>query len=299
MSMSVKISAIILTFNEELHIERCIKSIIPYVDDIHVVDSFSEDKTLEIARQMGVKVYQNPFVNQAVQFNWALENCLLEGNWILRIDADEFIDNRRNIDLAKHIENLPKDVDGLHISRRISFMGKAFNYGTWYPKWNLRVFKKGKGYSEVRWMDEHIVLKEGRSEKIWLDFVDDNLNDLTWWTNKHNNYSNREVADYFFQLQKEESEGVRARMFGNEAERKRWLKKQYHKLPFFIRPLLNFVYRYIFRLGFLDGKQGLIWHFLQGFWYRMLVDAKIWELKRRFNKDNNKIITYLKQEYNL
>ncbi len=295
----MSISAIILTYNEAKHIERCIKSIQPYIDEIFVVDSLSSDNTVTIAQELGAQVLQNPFVNQAVQFNWALKNCPIKGDWIIRIDADEYIDNPKGLDLKQYLKELPEDVHGLHISRKIKFQGKELNHGTWYPKWNLRIFRTGKGYCENRWMDEHIVLTEGSSQNLWFDFVDDNLNNLKWWIEKHNNYSEREVADYFFQLEEESKSDVKAKAFGSDAERKRWLKRQYHKFPLFVRPFINFTYRYFFRLGFLDGKAGFLWHILQGFWYRMLVDAKIWELKRRFKNKQQDIVAYLRQSYKL
>jgi glycosyltransferase involved in cell wall biosynthesis len=276
------LAAIILTYNEELHIERCINSLKNVVDNILVIDSFSSDRTIEIAEKLGAKVLQNTFVNQAVQFNWALDNCEIKTDWILRIDADEYIDNKNNTDFKEYLAGLSDDISGIIISRKIVFMGKALMHGGWYPKWNLRIFRTGTGRCENRWMDEHIVLSEGRAEQLQLDFVDDNLNDLTWWSTKHNNYASREAIDYFltyYELQIENA--VKTKFWGNDAERKRWLKKKYLNFPLFIRPLLNFIYRYIFLLGFLDGKQGLIWHILQGFWYRFLVDAKIYELKKK------------------
>lgn len=269
-----------------------------FVDEIVIVDSYSKDRTIEIAEELGVKVLQNKFVNQAVQFNWALDTCDIQSDWILRIDADEYIDNKNNINLRKTLSELSADSNGIIISRKIVFMGKALMHGGWYPKWNLRIFRNGKGRCENRWMDEHIVLSEGQAVQLQLDFVDDNLNDLTWWTTKHNNYSSREAVDYFLSqhnLQHENS--VEAKLFGNDAERKRWLKSKYHNFPFFVRPFLNFIYRYIFRLGFLDGKQGFIWHFLQGFWYRFLVDAKIYELKKRFKNDEETIVKHVREKY--
>lgn len=293
------LSAIILTYNEEQHIARCINSL-SFVDEILVIDSFSSDKTTEIAKKMGAKVYQNPFVNQAVQFNWALANCNIQNDWILRIDADEFIDNKENLNLKKYLLLLPTEVNGLHISRKIVFKGQPLNHGGWYPKWNLRIFKNGYGECENRWMDEHIILSSGISQKLKLDFVDDNLNDLSWWIGKHNNYATREAIDYFLKLEESAiKDEVHPKLFGNEAERKRWLKARYHSFPFFLRPFINFIYRYILKLGFLDGKAGFIWHVLQGFWYRFLVDAKIFELKQRFNNDQEQIIKHIKKNYSM
>ncbi|RKD87726.1 glycosyltransferase family 2 protein [Mangrovibacterium diazotrophicum] len=298
--MKTSIAAIILTYNEEKHIVRCIQSLSALVDEVFVVDSFSTDKTMELAAQLGAKVYQNPFVNQAVQFNWALKNCPIESDWIIRIDADEYIDNKQGLDLRAYLAERPAGVNGLIISRKIVFMGRELLHGGWYPKWNLRVFRQGMGECENRWMDEHIVLSEGQAEYLKLDFVDENLNDLSWWTQKHNNYSSREAADYYLQLEQFQSEhAVDAKFFGSDAERKRWLKAKYHAFPLFIRPMLNFVYRYFFKLGFLDGKAGFVWHVLQGFWYRFLVDAKIYELRRRFGNDTEAIIQYIRENYRL
>jgi len=293
------ISAIILTYNEEQHIARCIKSLDGIADEIFVVDSLSTDKTIEIAKELGARVFQNPFINQAIQFNWALQNCSIQSEWIIRIDADEFVDNRNQLDLKQYLSKLPEDVTGLHISRKIVFQGRELLHGAWYPKWNLRIFRTGKGVCENRWMDEHIVLSEGRSEHLQLDFVDENLNDLNWWIAKHNNYATREAIDYFLKQGEQTESDVKPHLFGNEAERKRWLKKRYHSFPLFIRPFFNFAYRYFLLLGFLDGKAGFIWHVLQGFWYRFLVDAKIFELRRQFNSDQEKIINHIKEKYSI
>ena len=296
--MPSTIAAIILTYNEEQHIKRCINSLSGVVDEIFIVDSFSTDKTVEIAKKLGAKVFQNPFVNQAVQFNWGLKNCPIQSDWILRMDADEYLDNPESIDLIVYLSNLSSEINGLIIRRKIVFMGKPLLHGGWYPKWNLRIFRKGFGECENKWMDEHIILNEGSAIQIKLDFVDDNLNSLSWWTDKHNNYSTREAIDYFLkQIESENEYFVQPIFFGNDAERKRWLKSKYQNFPLFLGPIVNFFYRYFIKLGFLDGKQGFIWHVLQGFWYRFLVDAKIFELKRKFKNDPQAIVAYIKKNY--
>ncbi|MDP4269938.1 MAG: glycosyltransferase family 2 protein [Bacteroidota bacterium] len=298
--MQPTITAIILTFNEEQHIERCIRSLSGIVDQVFVIDSYSHDKTTEIAEALGVKVLQNKFVNQAVQFNWALDHCDIAGDWIIRIDADEYVENPRTIDVKEYLSQLPADITGLHIDRKIVFMGKPLLHGGWYPKKNLRVFRTGIGRSEERWMDEHIVLSSGTCGDLPIDFVDENLNNLTWWIQKHNLYANREVVDFYltkFQMQNDHE--VLPKLFGSEAERKRWLKEKYMNFPFFLRPLINFIYRYIILRGFLDGKQGLMWHFLQGFWYRFLVDAKIYELEKKMGGDQERIVEYIRGRYRI
>ena len=298
--MSTRIAAIILTYNEEKHITRCILSLSALVDEVFVVDSFSTDRTIALAEKLGARVFRNPFTNQAVQFNWALKNCPIESDWIIRIDADEYIRHTTKTDLRQYLAARAANINGIIISRQIVFMGKPLLHGGWYPKWNLRIFRKGMAECENRWMDEHLVLLQGKAEYLKLDFVDENLNDLTWWTQKHNNYASREAADYFLQLEQLYGEdAVKTNLFGSDAERKRWLKNKYLAFPLFVRPVLNFAYRYFFRLGFLDGKAGLIWHVLQGFWYRYLVDAKIFELRRRFDDNTPAIIQHIKENYKI
>lgn len=297
--MKTTIAAVILTYNEEIHIERCIQSLKSLVDEIFVVDSFSEDKTVEIAEKNGAIVSQNTFVNQAVQFNWGLENCNIKSEWILRIDADEYIENPMGLQLKEYFGGVPDAVNGFAIKRKIIFMQQPLMHGGWYPKRTVRIFRNGFGACENRWMDEHIVIKEGRIEDLEIDFVDENLNDLRWWITKHNNYSIRECVDYFLKNSDDSKDQVKPNLFGNTAERKRWLKSKYQRTPLFIRPFVNFLYRYFVLLGFLDSKGGFIWHVLQGFWYRFLVDAKIFELKQRFNNDEHLIVAFLKEKYNI
>jgi len=292
------ITAIILTYNEELHIARCIKSIENAVDDIVIVDCYSSDKTVEIVSQFPkVRVFQHKWLNYATQFNWGLENCHIQSDWIWRIDADEYIDDELGRNVRNTIDTVEEDISGIYVKRKIVFMGKALMHGTWYPRWNLKVFKRGIGECENRWMDEHIKLTSGNTVQVEGNQIDDNLNSLTWWTEKHNSYATREMVDMLcMEYGIGTSNEVQAKLLGTSEQRLRWLKIRYLKLPFFLRPFINFIYRYIFRLGFLDGKQGFIWHFLQGFWYRFLVDAKIWELKNTSPLTHTSPLTPLLEE---
>lgn len=149
-------------------------------------------------------------------------------------------------------------------------------------------------------MDEHIKVIEGRTIKLDHDFVDHNLKSLTAWIDKHNNYAIREAADLLNTIYGfNKGDDVDPVFFGSQVQRKRWLKIKYYKMPLFIRPFLYFQYRYFIRLGFLDGKQGLAWCFLQGFWYRFLVDAKIYEIYSKTGKDEEKILSFLRHEYEI
>jgi Glycosyltransferases involved in cell wall biogenesis len=298
--MKSRIAAIILTFNEEYHLPRCIRSLQGIVDEVFVIDSYSKDRTLEIASELGAKVYQNPWKNYADQFNWALKNCNIQSQWVWRIDADEYLETSNAALVRQQIESMPTNVTGLYVKKKIVFMGKPLLHGGWFPVWHLKLWRTGKGECETRWMDEHIKLSEGDSAKLDCVQVDENLNDLTWWTEKHNGYATREMIDMLdIKYEIFTKNEVKASLFGNDDQRKRWLKLRYVNFPFFLRPLINFIYRYIALRGFLDGKEGLMWHFLQGFWYRFLVDAKIYELEKNLGGDKQRIVEYIRERYEI
>ena len=297
--MNNSIAVVILTFNEEIHIERCIRSAQRVTDKVVVVDSYSTDDTCAIAQRMGAVVYQHAFENHARQFNWAIENCDIQAQWIWRLDADEYIEPSLTSKALQAIEHIAEDVNGIYVNRKIVFMGQPLLHGGWYPAPQIKIIRKGFGGSENKWMDEHLVVFSGKTISIDGDQTDDNLNDLTWWSHKHVNYASREAINTLLMEYHllQGTEEVKPKFWGTDAERKRWLKMKYAKTPFFVRPLLNFFIRYILKAGFLDGKRGFIWHFMQGYWYRMLVDCKIFELKMKLGYDDERIKEYLIKNY--
>lgn len=266
------ISLIVLTNNEELHLERCLRSAYGFVSQIIVVDSGSTDRTLEVAKKFGANILTHPFKNQAEQFNWALENADIKGDWVLRLDADEYLTPELAKEIPEAVEHAPEGVSGFFMKRRVYFMGRWIRHGDYYPRWFMRLFRKGKGKSEARDMDEHLVVIDGKTVRLKDDFIDENLKELYWWTQKHNDFSSREVKAMMKGQANE----------GNTAEDKKRTSRKgfYMRLPLFFRAWWYFTYRYVFRGGFLDGKPGLIFHFLQGFWYRFLIDAKFYEAQR-------------------
>lgn len=297
--MNNTIAAIILTYNEEKHIERCINSLKGVCDEIFVVDSFSTDMTVELAEKQGAKVCQHTFVNQAVQFNWAIGECPVKAEWIWRVDADEYISEELGRKVKDAINNCDADVNGIYVNKRIVFKGRALMHGGWYPAPQIKIIRKGFGRSENKVMDEHLIITSGKTIYVDGDQTDENLNDLTWWTEKHNNYASREALN-MLRMQyglDENEESVTARFWGNDAERKRWMKIRYARMPLFLRPVLYFFVRYFIKRGFLDGKEGFIWYVLQGLWYRFLVDAKIFELKKRFGFKDEDIKAYIMDKY--
>jgi glycosyltransferase involved in cell wall biosynthesis len=289
------ISVVILTFNEELHIRRCIENILPIAKEIFVVDSFSTDKSVEIAESLGAKIYQNKWENNyAKQLNWGLAHLPIQTRWILRLDADEYLTNELIEEIKEQLPVIEEDISGIILKREQYCFGKRV-----HPLKLLRIFEYGKGTCEQRWMDEHIQLSSGNIIEFEHKFLDHNLNTFGWWIQKHNGYSIREAIDLLdveLNLLNKDNSEIN---IGKEAIEKRKKKLKYANSPLFMRSFLYFIYRYIFKLGFTKGKAGFIWHFFQGWWYRTLVDAKIYEIKRACGNDKEKIIEYIKVNYGI
>ena len=276
----MKIVAIILTLNEEQHLERCINNLKQIANKIFVVDCYSTDKTVILAKSLGATVIQNKWVNHALQFNWALSQIDSDADWVVRVDADEYLSERLISELKILLPIIDTNINGIIWGRRIKFLGSLIQHGGIFPVYVLRFFRYGYGRSEIRWMDEHIKVS-GEVVKVDGEMIDDNLNTLSWWIDKHNRYSTLEALDI---LNKEfnstRNDSIGSLSDGQQASKKRWIKEQiYGRLPLGSRAFIYFIYRYFIRLGFLDGPHGLSFHLLQGFWYRFLVDQKITEVK--------------------
>lgn len=270
-------TAIILTKNEESNITRCIDSIKDWVKRIVVVDSYSNDQTTEIAKQLGAEVYFHKWKHYADQFNWALDNCNIDTKWVFRIDADECVTPDLKEEIIRECErHSHDDVNGFILRYKMFFLGRYLKHGGWYPFLKLSIFKTGFGRLEDRAMGEHVVLSEGRVITLKKDCDHYDFKDLTSWTEKHNQYSSREKSDHLFVL---ENRKKLAKLDGPLELNKKLRDGLYYKLPPFFRARLYFWYRYYVRLGFLDGTPGRIFAFLQSYWYRYLVDAKLYEHK--------------------
>ncbi len=277
------LAVLILTHNEEKHIGRAIEAVRPLTSEIFVVDSFSSDATVEIARSLGATVLTNPWTNYARQFQWGLDNAPITADWIMRLDADEVIEPDLVREIGEKLPALGPDVAGVNLKRKHIFMGRWVRHGGRYPLILTRIWRRGQGRIEDRWMDEHIMVRGGRTVLFDAPFSDQNMNDIGFFTEKHNKYATREAVDVLNQ---------RYGLFGQDvsltkdasswqASVKRFIKERiYNRIPFPISTLGYFLYRYIVQLGFLDGREGLIYHGLQGYWYRFLVGVKVMEFDR-------------------
>ena len=264
-----KITLIVLTYNEEIHLARCLGSCTSLNPDIIIVDSGSGDNTLKIAKKYGATVYTHPFVSQARQLIWALETIEITTEWILRLDADEYLSPSLASEILAIIGSLHAP-DGYLLPRRMIFNNTWIKHGGIYPTYILRLWKSRRATVVNTWMDEHIVLNSGGPGKCDNYFTDHNLKGLAFWVQKHNSYSTREVL----KIDNEASPiGIPAQgLFSPKV----FLKGLVHgRAALYVRSFLNFIIRYFCLFGFLDGKNGFVFHVLHSFWYRFLVDAKL------------------------
>jgi glycosyltransferase involved in cell wall biosynthesis len=268
-------TVILLSFNSEDTLGATLASASRVSDEIFVVDSYSKDGTMDLARSLGATVVQHPFEHYGAQRNWAMDNLPISRPWQLHLDADEWMNDR----LVAAIQALPDEPEhsGYFVPRYLRFLGRVLRHGGMSPTWHLRLFRSGVGRCEDRQYDQHFLLMSGTSGKLSGAAVDDIRMPLTEWTARHNRWADSEVAE----LENAEASGrLQADAYGNPAQRKRFLRQKYYRMPLFARSFALFLYRYFFRLGLLDGTEGLIFWVLQSFWFRFLVDAKIWEKRR-------------------
>ena len=283
----VDLTVVILTKNEENNLRKCIESFQGIVKRFVIVDSYSTDGTKELCKQLSREValdfYENKFIDYATQLNWGLQNTDINTKWTMRMDADEELTPQLAQEIKQKLSDITDPIKGIVLKRRVYFMGRWIKHGGKYPELLLRIFRTGYGACEQKLMDEHMILSEGKTITFDYDIIDNNTKDLEWWTHKHNWYSNREVLDYQQKVLSltEGDQLISNNINCGQAAKKRFIKNNgYYKLPLFFRAHAYFIYRYYIRLGFLDGTEGRIYHFLQAYWYRFLVDAKIYECKK-------------------
>lgn len=296
------LTVIILTYNEEIHIRRALENVCPIAKKVLVIDSPSTDRTVEICNEfpeVEVVVHKYPG-NQAEQFNWALDNCKIDTQWVLRMDADEYCSPELISEMQEKLPAMDESISAVVLPLGRAFMGCVLKHGIVNGVKMIRLFRYGKVRYEQRLMDEHLKVMEGQTVSFSHNFVDDNRLPLRQFVDKHNNYSAREAAvllDAEYGLtQTTENESAE---LAAEVAAKRAQKAKYAKMPLFWRSFAYFIYRYIFKMGFLDGKEGFLWDFLQGWWYRTLVDAKVFEIKKACGDDKEKMREYLMTNYNI
>ena len=276
------LSVVILSRDSEATIGATLASAAFVSDDIHVVDSGSNDNTLEIVKAAGAHLYHHPFENYGAQRNWAIATVAVRHPWELHLDADERLSDELVAAILKLKENgFAGPQVGYFIPRLMMFLGAPIRHGGMYPIWHMRLFRHGSGRCEARRYDQHFHV-DGPTGRLPYPMIDDIRMPLGEWTLRHNRWADAEVAE---QLAGTGAGAIVPKLMGGTpVQQKRALRAGYNRAPLFLRPLLLFLYRYVFRLGFLDGRPGLVFFVLQTFWFRFLIDAKLYEARQRRDK---------------
>jgi glycosyltransferase involved in cell wall biosynthesis len=282
----------VLTYNEERNLPACLESVAGWAGEIFVVDSGSTDHTVAIAERYGIKVVTHPFESHAKQWNWALHHLPFTYEWALCLDADHRVTPELREELCALFGAASEDVwkqerlettDGFYIKRQQIFRGKWIRHGGYYPKYLLKLVRHERAWSDEKELVDHHFYVSGKSARLKANILEDNQNEanILLWMQKHLGYAARQAREEFFRQHDVRTWNIKPSVFGTPDQRTLWLKCIWYRLPLYVRPCLYFFYRYILRLGFLDGKQGFLFHFLQGFCYRLLVDVVLDDLHHR------------------
>lgn len=280
MTRQNKITVLILTYNEEKNIRYALNNVKNWAEEIVILDSYSTDKTIDIAKEYGANVYVRKFDNFSAQRKYALNELEINGDWVFVLDADEYLTEELKLEISSLLESQKNKNDAYFIKRRFYWQGQWLKK-CFYPTTLLRFGKKGYLDCDDRPINEHLICKTDNIGYFDNDFIDYNRKDLNDWVLKHNGYATRE-ADQL--MEKDETE---YKLFATQYERKRWIRTNiWNNLPPVVRPFIYFFYRYIIQMGFLDGKKAFMYHFIDSFVYRTLIDFKYLEKKWKDNEKN-------------
>jgi len=281
----IPVSVIVTTRNEAANIERTLQAIHGCVDEIFVVDSDSSDSTPEIARKYATQVVNLAYDHSRVIpwiYQWSLENLPIRNEWVLILEADQRPDEALKRALEALFARERIEEDGFYVLRRQVFRGRLLRFGGYGGKWMLKLFRRGRGELDPKEQDTRVYVR-GRTGRLGGCLMEENANEerILFYLEKHLRY-----ADAFAREELERRrDGLRwklePQLFGTPDERILWLKRLYYRMPLYVRPWLYFLYRYVVLLGCLDGKEGFIFHFLQAFWFRLVVDVRLEEMLRR------------------
>ncbi len=279
--MNKEFSFIIITFNEEILLPRLLESIGDLDASIYILDSGSTDGTVAIAETAGAKVLQHPFENHPTQWDFALKNFEISTPWVICLDADQIVTPELKTLLEEFKDQDYADVNGIYFNRKNFFKGAWIKHGGYSPFYLLKMFRFGVGYSDLNENMDHRFIIPGKTV-IWKKgyLLEENLkeNSISFWIAKHNRYSDLVAHEEVERLMQIRSQTLKPHFWGSPDERTAWFKQLWWKLPRYVRPALYFIYRMFFQLGILDSRTGVIFHFMQAFWFRLVVDIKIDEI---------------------
>ena len=274
----VGVSVVVPTFNEDRVIARCLDSVSGWADEIFVVDSDSTDGTVRIAQEYGAHVLSHPWESGPRQWKWILKNVPMRNEWLLALDADYVVTTELRDAIARELP--ASRLDGYYVRHRQMFRGKVLRHGGMYPRHRLCLVRPvAVVFDEDERADPHFYV--ARTGRLEFDVVEDNPkdSDLALWVQKQVRFAAWSAHEEFSRTRQMSVGSLRPGLFTGRNERVLWSKRLWARLPLYWRSLGYFLYRYVVRLGFLDGKEGYLYHLTQALVMRTLLDANLEELR--------------------
>ncbi len=277
------ITAIILTKNEEKNLSFCLESLSGWCQKIFVVDSGSTDKTAAIAARFSAEWVAHPFETHARQWNWALKNLPIQTEWILALDADQQVTSALKEEILCRIPKTPPEISGYYLPRKQIFRGKWIRFGGYWPKYLLKLFRTGSAQCDKNELVDFRFYVSGNPGFLKNILVEHNRkeNEILFWLSKHLQFVELLAQEEYLRRYGKPCGNTAPSPGGAPDQAVLMLKGLWYRLPLYLRPFLYFTYRFIFRLGFLDGPTGWLFHFLQAFWFRLMVDVRLGELREK------------------
>lgn len=287
-----RVSVVVLTYMEEANIETCLRSVAGWAGDVHVVDSGSTDRTLEIAHKLADHVHHHPYVDHRSQIEYVLAQLPLKHDWLLILDADHQVSQELKNSIDAMLETGASGIDLFYFRQTYVFRGQVIRS---LKKWGRLIRYKNVQVEGGELVDFRYRTK-GATGFLHGRITESNINEneIDFWIDKHQRFASRIAVEELLRRAGVVRWSIQPRLRGNPDERIVWLKSRWYSLPLFVRPFLYFAYRYIWRLGFLEGRTGFLFHFLQAFWFRLVVDIKLSDLERRVASHNLQIADLLK-----
>lgn len=288
----IPLTVLVTTRNEEHNIARCLDNLHGFANEIFVIDSDSVDRTIEIARRYTDKVVNLPYEHGRIIpwiYQWGLDNLPISNEWVMILEADQRVSEDIKKELSHLFAQKTIAANGFYVRRRQVFRGKLLRFGGYGSKYMLKLFRRSAGQLDPVEQDTRVYVK-GVVRKLHGDLIEENFkeNDILFYLEKHLRYAEAFSQEELKRRTQQLLWKGKPRLFGTPDERVLWLKTLYYRMPLYVRPVFYFIYRYFLLLGFLDGKNGFIFHFLQAFWFRLVIDIRLEELLHYAEPKNNK-----------
>ncbi|HTQ79444.1 MAG TPA: glycosyltransferase family 2 protein [Thermoanaerobaculia bacterium] len=288
----IPLSVLVVTRNEEKNIARCLRSVHGFADQVFVIDSESSDRTRDIASRYADSIVELPYDHTRIIpwiFQWALDHLPLRNEWVLILEADQALPEALRAEIAALLRRPSVAEDGFYIRRRQIFRGRPLRFGGYGGKYLLKLFRRSRSELDPVEQDTRVYVR-GRVGRLRHPLEEWNKKEdaILFYLEKHLRYAEAFAREELLRRQQNIPWKTAPRLFGTADERVLWQKSLYYRMPLFLRPTLYFLYRYFFLLGILDGATGFLFHFLQAFWFRLVVDVRLSELLQESGREKGK-----------